>query len=240
MHSVSDSTEANQPQSTKISFRLSRIGLPEGLTHMESDNSTAEVLNKPMADLVEGWLRHPDRPLEGVLRKLYGMFPTMRHDARPAVGHGTHKLIRVKVGREPPNPLQYVTTCAVNYLKDEAKRRARSLSLDALRDDEEHPFDLEEPDPTAEERQVSTTVYRELCTMVERWETENVRATTLLFLEAAYLGEPLPSREAAEALAGILNEEVDEDFVRQWKSRGFRKLREEIEEMETLETGVIV
>ena len=76
--------------------------------------------------------------------------------------------------------------------------------------------------------------------MVEKWETENVRATTLLYLEAAYLIEPLSSQDAAEILAGILAQEVDEGFVRQWKTRGFRKLKQEIEEMESAETGVIL
>jgi DNA-directed RNA polymerase specialized sigma24 family protein len=193
-----------------------------------------------MARVVEDMLRDPARPLEGLVRRLENMFTTLKHEARHAVGHGTSKLIEVKPESEPSNPLRYVTTCAINYLKDEAKRRARAVSLDALLDDEEHPFDLEEPAPTAEERIVSEAVYRELRTMVEKWETENVRATTLLYLEAAYLIEPLSSQDAAEILVGILAQEVDEGFVRQWKTRGFRKLKQEIEEMESAETGVIL
>ena len=198
------------------------------------------ALNEPMARVVEDMLRDPTQPLEGLVRKLENMFTALKHEARHAVGHGTSKLIEVKPGSEPSNPLRYVATSAINYMKDEAKRRARAVSLDALLDDEEHPFDLEEPAPTAEERFVSEVVYRELRTLVERWETENVRATTLLYLEAAYLIEPLSSRDAAEILAGILAQEVDEGFVRQWKTRGFRKLKQEIEEMESAETGVIL
>jgi DNA-directed RNA polymerase specialized sigma24 family protein len=202
------------------------------------------ALNEPMAKVAENMLRDPTRPLEALAQKLEFMYPNVDGEATFAVGHGIDKLINVKAGRTIEEPLKYVFACAANYMKDELTRQKRFESLDALTDEEEDgdggrkpPLHLVESSMTPEEYVVSESVYRQLHSMVTKWETANVRETTLLYLEAAYLAEPLPSREAAELLADILNdEEVDEGFVRQWKSRGFRRLKREIEQIEAAET----
>jgi DNA-directed RNA polymerase specialized sigma24 family protein len=203
------------------------------------------ALNEPMAKVAESMLRDTARPLEALAQKLEFMYPNVGDEATFAVGHGIDKLINAKAGRTIQEPLKYVFACAANYMKDELTRQKRFESLDALTDDEEEerdggrksPLYLVESSMTPEEHLVSESVYRQLRSMVTKWETANVRETTLLYLEAAYVAEPLPSREAAELLADILNdEEVDEGFVRQWKSRGFRRLKREIQQIEAAET----
>ena len=63
---------------------------------------------------------------------------------------------------------------------------------------------------------------------VEAWESRNVRATTLLVLEAARLQEPLSSVEMAERLEDVLGQDVLPETARQWRKRGIDRLRDHL------------
>jgi hypothetical protein len=71
-------------------------------------------------------------------------------------------------------------------------------------------------------------VYQHVKATIERWDSRNLRVTTLLVLESAYLGEALSGEELAERLSEILDEDVLEATARQWKKRGLDRLRQQL------------
>lgn len=186
-------------------------------------------LNEQLAAEAEGMLR--DGLLEGLARRLSVDYPTIPDHVPEAIGHGIEKLIARPVGREPKKPRSYVATCAYNEMKRERKLRARHESLDALRENENGGFEPIDEGWTVEQRALIDEVYRELRAIVQRWETGHVREVTLLYLKAAYEGEPLPSDEAADEIGDMFGEKVDVDFVRTWKSRGYRRLKKQVGQM---------
>ena len=112
-------------------------------------------------------------------------------------------------------------------MKRLARHWARQESLEALAadgDDERPGWEPADPSWTVEEQALLRATYDVLRSHVATWETENVRVVTLLYLEAAFEGEPLTSDDAAELAGELLGYEVDDSFVRTWKSRGFKKL----------------
>jgi hypothetical protein len=190
---------------------------------VKRDEGPEEHLNEAMAQEAEVMLE--EGFIEGLAQQLRRRFPSFEHEADASVGHGVHKLItRCRSPRKPPD---YIAACAYNYMKRFARRASLHDSLDVIRGDSSDGVPVEVPDTgwTVEERALIDEVYLELCHYVETWEAGNVRSVTLLFLEATQHGDPLTSEEAADQLGEILGEEIDADFVRVWKSRGFKRLR---------------
>ena len=73
---------------------------------------------------------------------------------------------------------------------------ARHESLDALAADQDEDRPGWEPTVgawTVEEQALRRVTYDLLRSHVATWDTENVRVVTLLYLEAAFEGEPLSS-----------------------------------------------
>jgi hypothetical protein len=183
-----------------------------------------EGLNEGLAAEAEAMLR--DGTLEGLVRRLRRDFPALASEADAAVGHGVARLI-VR-SQAPDDPRGYLAASAYNEMKRIGRQKARCGSLEALAvDQDDRPgWEPAQGGWTVEEQTLLRATYDLLCAHVAIWDTENVRVVTLLFLEAAFLGEPLPSAAAAELASGLLGYEVDASFVRTWKSRGFRKLRD--------------
>jgi len=191
-----------------------------------------EELNKPLAAEVEALLANG--AIEGLVRRLQKDFPALHTEASAAVGEAVEKLIRRK--ESPRNPGAYLAASAYNVLKRQMRRRARSVSLDALGEaGDSDGWEPEDAEWSVEEQALIRETYEELRREVEQWETENVKAITLLYLEAAVNAEPLTSAEAADIASDILGEEVDSGFVRTWKSRGFQRLRDHVKTLETAE-----
>lgn len=201
-----------------------------------SDGAEPVGLNQAMVAEVEAMLN--DGFAEGLVRRLRGAFPSLAEEADGAVGHAVEKLISRP--EAPGKPRPYLTACAYNEMKCLARRRARELSLDALAaphsDDEDSGpgWQLEDGGWTVEEKALLTATYAHLRAHVEAWETDNVRVVTLLYLEAAFLSEPLTSQDAADLAGDVLGYKVDDAFVRTWKSRGFKRLREYVYSAEIL------
>ena len=207
---------------------LSRMAPPGTLVLMEG----REEFNRVLAAAVEVMLT--DGTIEGLVRRLQTDFPALHSEASGAVAQAVEKLIRRQVA--PRRPAAYLAASAFNVLKRQMRRRARTVSLDALgEDDGEGSWEPEDSEWSVEEQALLRETYDELCGQVKTWETENVRVVTLLYLEAAFNCEPLPSDIAAEIASEILGEEVDPSFVRTWKSRGFKRLREYVNSIETAE-----
>jgi hypothetical protein len=183
---------------------------------------TVPVLNESLASEAEAMLR--DGLIEGLARRLRRDFPSLADEATAAIGQAVERLVTRPSA--PDNPRGYLAASAYNEMKRLARRAARTTSLDALRRDSDLAFDPVDPAWTVEETALLDTVYREVRAFVESWETAHVRVVTLLYVEAAYEGEPLSSDDAAVLAAEILGEEVDAAFVRTWKSRGYRRLRQ--------------
>ena len=179
-------------------------------------------LNEDLVAEAEGMLQ--DGFIEGLARRLGRDFPSLAEEATGSIGQALERLILRPVS--PREPRKYLATSAYNEMKGLARRRARYDSLDGLRDSDGNWSEPADQPWTVEEQALLDATYRELRTVVGTWETDHVRVVTLLYLEAAHEGEPLSSEDAADLLADILGEEVDADFVRTWKSRGYRKLRE--------------
>lgn len=213
----------------RSSGRLSRSGPLVTLLLMGSDGG----LNEQLVADVESMLG--DGTVEGLVRRLRRDFPALESEATAAVGHGVEKLIvRDTV---PDDPRRYLAACAYNEVKRVGRLRARHDSLEALAsENEDHAgWTPEDPGFTVEEQALLRATYDELRSHVETWETENVRLVTLLYLEAAFEGEPLPSEVAAEIVGELLGYEVEDSFVRTWKSRGFKKLREFVTAVDAVE-----
>lgn len=182
------------------------------------------ALNPQLVADVEAMLRNGT--IEGLVRRLKRDFPALASEATGAVGHGVEKLIvRDTV---PDEPRRYLAACAYNEIKRIARQRVRDVSLEAL-GSEDHDargaWEPEDPAWTVEEQALLRTAFDLLRAQVETWETENVRVVTLLYLEAAFEGEPIPSQVASEIVGELLGYDVDDSFVRTWKSRGFKRLR---------------
>lgn len=187
-------------------------------------NGDAVGINQGSAAEVE--LMLANGTIEGIVRHLRRDFPALAPDADAAVGHGVEKLIVREIA--PDDPRRYLASCAYNEMKRLGRQRARHVSLEALADagDDETPrWEPEQDGWTVEEQALLSATYDQLRAHVATWDTENVRVVTLLYLEAAFLAEPLPSAEAAELATELLGYDVDDAFVRTWKSRGFKKLR---------------
>ncbi|MHB1844816.1 MAG: RNA polymerase sigma factor [Deltaproteobacteria bacterium] len=178
-----------------------------------------------------------DGYVEGLVRRLCRDFPSLAGDATGAVGHAVEKLVVRPV--PPDKPRSYLAACAYNEMKRVRRTRARVDSLDALADENEDGrtgWTPSDPGLTVEEQVLLTETYDQLRSHVETWETDNVRIVTLLYLEAAFECEPLTSADAAELVGELLSYEVEDSFVRTWKSRGFKKLRDYVAALDAVET----
>ena len=178
---------------------------------------------------VEEMLR--DGRIEGLVRQLQSAYPGLWHEADAAVGHGVAALIRTK--KSPAKPFSYLVSCAYNEIKKIGKFRASEISLDGLRDgsDWEPAFD----EWSTEERALVNDTYKELSAHVATWQNNNVRIVTETYLEAIHLGEPPSAADVADELSAVTGNEVSEDEVRTWKSRGFKRLRTYVNDQRTKE-----
>lgn len=195
----------------------------------------AARLNSKIVTDVEAMLR--DGYVEGLARRLCRDFPALASEATGAVGHAVEKMVLRPVA--PTNPRGYLAASAYNEMKRLVRKRARMESLEALAADDEdgHPgWTPVDPGFTVEEQALLRATYDQLRAEVETWETDNVKVVTLLYLEAAFDGEPLTSTDAAELAGELLGYEVDDSFVRTWKSRGFKKLRDYVTALDAVET----
>jgi DNA-directed RNA polymerase specialized sigma24 family protein len=195
----------------------------------------AASLNPGIVADVEAMLG--DGFVEGLVRRLCRDFPALSSEGMGAVGHAVEKMIVRPVA--PTNPRGYLAASAYNEMKRLIRKRARTESLDALEahDEDGRPgWAPADPRFTVEEQALLRSTYDQLRAHVETWETENVKVVTLLYLEAAFDGEPLTSSDAAELTGELLGYEVDDAFVRTWKSRGFKKLRDYVTALDTVDT----
>lgn len=123
-------------------------------------------------------------------------------------------LDRSKVGA-------FVLRTARNHLIDYQRARRRF--------DEAAPDLYEEyDDGRMADRIVGEQVFRDIRAVVEGWENANWRAVTLAFLDAAYAGEEITYTELAERASAARGEVLSPDSVRVWKSRGVKRLRDEL------------
>lgn len=183
-----------------------------------------EELNEELVAVVEAMLE--SQALEGLLKALCNQFPTLsEQNAEDALGASVAKLITLSA--TPERPDKYLAAMAYNEMKAIFKKKARESSLEALAvgGDSGPGWDLPDYDWSIEERTQWKVVYDSLTQHVKTWDVENMRVVTLLYLESAYEGFPLPSEEAAELTSEILGYDVDANAVRSWKSRGYRELQ---------------
>lgn len=147
-------------------------------------------------------------------------------DFEDAIAEGFLKFLAK--GKVLDNPAGYITAVAINYVKRFLTRTTRrELPTGDFEDDGGDPW----ADPTTD-RVIGETAFRTAQGMVEQWESKNIKAATLLVLEAAALGEPIGGTEIAEELEDRLGEDVLPDTARQWKKRGLDRLRAELGEIE--------
>ena len=187
-------------------------------------------LNEAMAAEVEEMLR--DGRIEGLVRQVQKAYPGLSHEADAAVGHAVEALIRKSPSPDKP-PFSYLAACAYNEIKRIGKFRASNVSLDGLRD--ESDWEPAYDEWSAEERALVDETYKELMAHVATWENNNVRIVTEAYLEAVNSGRPPKAAEVADELSVVTGNEVSEDEVRTWKSRGFKRLRTYVNDQRTRE-----
>lgn len=169
-----------------------------------------------------------DRFAEGLVRRLEKKYPGANPaDVEDAVAVGVEKLVR----KGPTtSPRGYVTVVAENYVLKQFRRAV----LDPLQyEDDDGELHERSPAGAAWENPpydevAARNAYEFLRGVVGAWESTNIRAATLLVLEAAHLDEVLSGDELAELLEERLGQDVLPATARQWKKRGLDRLRDEI------------
>jgi DNA-directed RNA polymerase specialized sigma24 family protein len=175
--------------------------------------------------------------LVGTLRRSYSH--SSYQDCEDAVAIAFEQLTRHKERRDIGEPRAWMTTVAVNEMNRMVRLAAHErLVIDADDDgDEDDPRDpnlVRWLDPTLDEA-LTRDAYDYMRDLVDKWPTRNVRAATLLVLEAARVQEPLSNAELAELLAEQTGEDVSTDTARQWRKRGLDRLRDQLVEADLME-----
>lgn len=179
---------------------------------------------------VETMLR--DLFLDGLTRMLGRKYPDAPEAmCEDAVYEAVAKLLKAGEDREITNPRGYLTTIAINEVRRGLSRAAREvLPDDEGEDDGSEWFGANTSlgERPTEVRAIGGAVFTYVKGMVEQWESQKLRATALLVLEGAYMGELLTGAELAERLSDILGEDVAEDTARQWRKRALDRLRAQL------------
>lgn len=167
------------------------------------------------------------RKLEELVRKLESQFSGSKAAgyAQEAVQTAVVKML-VR-GSEPDvdKVEAYLAQTARRVMLDEIRRRGRLVEYP----DEE----LDHPDwrdDAMADRVVSEEAFWELRAIVERWPTQTVRATILVFIDAVSDDETLDSEELAARVSSVLGRDVSSGTARKWLSRGFDRLQKELED----------
>ena len=155
---------------------------------------------------------------EGLARRLEHRFRDTGLDVDAAVGDAIEIMVKKANTLQVDNARAYLTAVATNLLRRAATQQA-ALSFDDRDDVAEE---------SAEDEALRTEIFRYVKGLVGRWENVRMRATTLLVLDATFLGEPLTTAELAEQLEDIVGEEVSLVAVRKWKQRGLERLADEL------------
>ena len=166
-----------------------------------------------------------DRFLEGLVRILERRFKGQGLDVDGAVGDAVEVLVRKADQLKIDDPGAYLYTVAFNRLRRDAKRIEfvdAEIAAGADRGSVEELLD----------DALRNETFKFLKGVVERWENASLKATALVLLEAAFLGEPLTTEDLADQLLDILGEEVSLPTVRQWKKRSLDRLEAELREHE--------
>lgn len=144
------------------------------------------------------------------------------------VSESVARLLAIGERRDVDNPRAYITTIAINEMRRVLKRAARDVVIDFGAEDRDDE-DEWTPDRDRDERPTDSDVVGRLVfdyvkSVVNAWESLKLRATTLLVLEGAFIGEALSSEEMAERLGDILGEDVLPATARKWRQRGLDRL----------------
>jgi hypothetical protein len=176
--------------------------------------------------------------LVGTLRRSYSHSPYQ--DCEDAVAFAFEQLTRHKERGDIKEPKAWMTTVAVhemNRIVHIATVERLALEADGEEEGEEpgrDPNVVRWLDPTLDEA-LARDAYEFMRGLVDKWSMRNVRAATLLVLEAARVQEPLSNAELAELLAEQLGEDVATDTARQWRKRGLDRLRDQLVEADLME-----
>jgi DNA-directed RNA polymerase specialized sigma24 family protein len=179
----------------------------EPKAELPPDSSVEEILHL----MASGGL---DR-LMGTLRSHY---PDLRDEVEDAVYEAISRLFRHKPVQHPS---AWIYKVASNYIVHKFRDRTPYLNV-------EPATGGEDPAEVVQGRQALALIKK----IVERWENAHVRVVTMLYIEAAWLGEPLSLLEARENAASILGEDLSIGSIGTWKARGFDRLVEELTKLD--------
>ena len=157
-----------------------------------------------------------DGGIDRVVRALQAEFEGHQDECPDSVAEAVSRLLLRSHGPKVDDVAAWIFTVARNLMVKYVERAKR---LDAL--DGEH-------DEGFEDDAVVHETFRELAAIVDGWENARMKTITHLYLEAAFRGEPLSLREAAQLASAILHEEVAESSISNWKGRGLDRLRREL------------
>jgi DNA-directed RNA polymerase specialized sigma24 family protein len=169
--------------------------------------------------------------LVGLMRQLRRNYPTVGSlEIEDAVCEAAAKVLEQLSNNQKVNDVRsYFAKVAYRTLTRSAARAAkREAPLEEYRPTGEAPSAEHEVMRREEEawrRRAIEAMKRE----VRSW-TENIREVMLVIIEAAEVGEPIETDEIARIVGQNVGREVSVANVRSWKQRGFRRLREFLEE----------
>jgi DNA-directed RNA polymerase specialized sigma24 family protein len=163
--------------------------------------------------------------LEELVRKLEAQFSGSRACgyAEEAVQAAVVKILAR--GCEPgvDKVEAYLAQTARRVMLDEIRRCGRLVEYPE--EELDHPAWRDDSTP---HRVVSEEAFAQIRATVERWSTQTVRATTLVFIDAVRDDDTLDSNELAERVSAVTGREVSSGTARKWLSRGFIRLQQEL------------
>jgi hypothetical protein len=157
--------------------------------------------------------------LIGALRNA---FPDLRDEAEDAIFEAVAKLLRRSNERRIEHVSAWIYKVATNHLIRTHHQRARRTDAEPELDEKQDPAEI------AHGRETLALVKRIIVT----WENAHIRVVTLLYVEAAWLGEPMSLLEARDLATSILGEELSLGSIGTWKDRGFNRLTAELTRMD--------
>jgi DNA-directed RNA polymerase specialized sigma24 family protein len=187
-----------------------------------ADDPAAEAWLDELEQLVR------DRVFDAMFHQIRARYPDLgTGQVEDAVADAIEGVLRrLQRGPTTGDLRSYLFKSAWNAARKAAGKAARRNET-ALADDEETPADAwRNATTSAEETALRNMAVQLLTAEVRCWENANIREVTLIYLEAAVAMEPIEATEVAERVGPILGEEINLTSVRQWKARGFRRLRE--------------
>jgi DNA-directed RNA polymerase specialized sigma24 family protein len=156
-----------------------------------------------------------EKVLERMVRSLDASFPNLGTAADDAVATAVERLLRRSSKRPVANVAGWLYVVARNEMASVARRASQETMYDENVVGARDGF---------EDGVVSEDVVRRLRAWVTSWDNRNIRAVTLVLIDAAVDGERLTRDELVDLASAAVGEELSSGSVGTWRKRGLERI----------------